>query len=215
MSGDRTLALIEGAGPVAAPLAQPDWRYIEKPDLESFEAGDWQLLNRQRVPFYEARQADRVLALLTAERDDPTYGYRINNYQHCLQSATMAHRAGLDEEVTVVALLHDVGFTTCPTTHGPFAAALLGAYIAERNHWMLERHQVFQLAHLHGYPGIDPEARDRWRGHAHFEWTATFVERFDQNAIDPDYPTAPLDFFVPMVRRIFARSPRPVAIEPG
>jgi hypothetical protein len=94
--------------------------------------------------------------------------------------------------------------------HGAFAAALLGAYISERNRWMLERHQIFQQFHLHDYPGIDRHERERWRGHPHFEWTAEFVEKFDQNAIDPDYDFAPMAFFAPMVRRIFCRPAGPM-----
>jgi predicted HD phosphohydrolase len=35
-------------------------------------------------------------------------GYRITRLEHCLQSATRAHRAGEDEETVVSALLHDI-----------------------------------------------------------------------------------------------------------
>jgi hypothetical protein len=67
--------------------------------------------------------------------------------------------------------------------------------------------------HIQGFPGIDPDARERWRGHPHFEWTAEFVAKYDQNAIQPDYDTAPIEAFEPMVYRFFARAPRPVPID--
>ena len=204
---------IPGAVPMSAPPAEVGWRTVDKLTLDDFRAADWALLDRQREPFYAGRQAERVLGMLVAEQGDPTFGYRINNFQHSLQAATLAWRAGEDEETVVVALLHDIGFIACPGTHGPFAAALLGAYVSERNRWMLERHQIFQLAHLREYPHGDPEARERWRGHPHFAWTADFVARYDQNAIDPGYPTAPLEFFAPLVRRILARPPRPVPLD--
>lgn len=212
MQSDRKRS-IPGAVPMSAPLARPDWRYVEKPTLEEMDADDWALLDRQRKPYYAERQADRVLAMFSLGHDDPSFGYRNNNFQHCLQSATMAYEAGHDEETVAVALLHDIGFIVCPMTHGPFAAALLGAHISERNRWMLQHHQIFQQVHLHDYPGLDPNERDRWRGHPHFDWTAEFVAKFDQNTIDPDYPTAPLDFFVPMVHRLFARPPKRVPVD--
>lgn len=191
------------------PLARADWSYIDKPCLEQFRADDWRLLEAQRAVFYAEHQAEQILSMLSQGRDLPSFGYRINNYRHCLQSATMAERAGHDEETVVVALLHDIGFITCPESHGPFAAMLLGSYISERNLWMLMHHQLFQQMHLHDCPGVDRNARERWRGHPHFAWAAEFVERFDQAAIDPAYDTAPLDHFAPAVRRLFARRPRP------
>lgn len=209
----RALKPTPGAALTTAPLAHPEWRYVEKKTLEEMNGADWAILERQRGPYYASLQVDRVLAMLSLGADDPSYGYRVNNFQHCLQSATMAHEAGHGEETVVVALLHDIGFIACPMTHGAFAAALLRAYISERNHWMLQHHQIFQRFHLHHHPGIDPNERERWRGHPHFDWTAEFVAKFDQNTIDPDYPTAPLEFFVPMVRRLFARPPRNTQID--
>jgi predicted HD phosphohydrolase len=198
-----------------SPLAQPDWHYIEKPALEDFRAEDWTVLNRQRAPFYRERQASHVLALLRVSEHDPTFGYRVNNYRHCLQSATLAMQAGLDEETVVVCLLHDIGFVACPASHGDFAAALLGNYISPRNHWMLRQHQLFQQVHLHEYPGAKPDAREQYRGTPHFEWAAEFVAKFDQNAIDDEFPVPPLEFFVPMVERLFARPSQPVPTDEG
>ncbi len=146
--------------------------------------------------------------MLADSEHDATFGYRVNNYRHCLQSATLALRDGLDEEDIVVCLLHDIGFIACPDSHGEFAAALLGCYVSERNHWMLERHAFFQDAHSPHHPVANPRERERWRGHPHFEWAATFVDRYDQAAIDPHYDCAPLSEFEPMVMRLFAQTPR-------
>ncbi len=200
--------------PVSSVLAHLDWKYVEKPELEEFTAEDWAVLDRQRGPYYAEEQARQALRLLTESRDDKSFGYQINNYDHCLQSATMVMRAGRDEEDIVVALFHDVGFITCPDMHGEFAAALMGAYISERNYWMLRRHAIFQQIHCGTHPNIEPNARDQWTGHPHYSWTAEFVAKFDQNAIQPDYDNAPLDAFVPMVHRLFAKPPRrPVPLD--
>lgn len=196
------------------PLLKPGWRYVSNFAMERMTAADWRMLDDQRVVYRAELQAKQVLRLLRVQRDDPSFGYPINNYRHCLQSATLAARDGLDEEAVVVALLHDVGFDACPQLHGAFAAALLGAYVSERNVWMLQHHQAFQDHHIaeHYDASIDRNARDRWRGHPHFEWTAAFVARYDQAAMDPDYENMPLEHFEPMVRRVFARTPRPVEL---
>lgn len=189
------------------PLASPDWHYIEKLSLEDFTAADWALMNAQRKIYMAEQQADQVLRLLASSQHAPTFGYMVNNYRHSLQSATMVLRDGLDEEDVVVALLHDIGFITCPLNHGDFSATLMASYVSERNLWMLRHHGTFQNIHTPHFPGVDPNERERWRGHPHFDWTAEFVARYDQAACDPDYPCEPLETFVPMVRRIFARPP--------
>ena len=196
-----------------SPLYRDEWEYIEKPALEDFRSDDWQRLNSQRAVYVAEEQARQALRLLIISADDTTFGYQINNYRHCLQSASMIMEAGFDEETIVVALFHDVGFTVCPDAHGAFAAELLGACISEANYWMLRHHAAFQLYHCHQYPGIDRDARDRWRDHPHFQWTAEFVEKYDQNAIRPDYREISLDTFEPMVQRLFAKSPHPVGQE--
>ena len=205
-----------------SPLAEPGWKHVEPVPMDAFRRADWELLNSQRAPYLAERQADQVLDMLEASKDAPTFGYQVNNYLHCLQTATMVMEAGHDEEDIVVALLHDIGFVVCPDWHGEFAAALLGGYISERNRWMLQRHTIFQQLHIHEYPGHcdTPEdtvafqnERDRWRGHPHFEWAAEFLERFDQVAISGSRPTAPIEVFRPMVQRIFARPPVPPEVE--
>ena len=198
-------------GSQRCPLAHAEWHYINATEMEAMQTQDWQLLEQQRAIFRAEHQAGQVLAMFRAMREAPTFGYQINNYRHCLQSATLALRDGRDEETVVVSLLHDIGFVICPEMHAEFAAALLGAYISEANHWMLLHHPIFQNIHVHGHPdpAFDRHARERWRGHPHFEWTAEWVARYDQNALDPNYDCAPLEFFEPMVYRVFERAPQP------
>lgn len=190
-----------------SPLPHSDWRYVEKIALEDFLVADWHLLEQQRSRYLAQYQATQALRMLTASQDDPSFGYMVNNYRHCLQSATMVLRDGRDEEDVVVALLHDVGFITCPLMHGDFAAELMGAYISDRNYWMLQHHATFQNLHSPHLPGVKQHERDLWKGHPYYDWTAEFVASYDQAAADPDYPCEPIATFVPMVQRIFARKP--------
>lgn len=193
-------------------LMRPGWQYIEHCNLDDYRPEDWAVMNRQRAEYLAEERAKQALELLAASRNAPTFGYLINNYEHCLQTATMLHRDGHDEETVVTGLFHDIGFIVCPENHERFAADLLRPFVSEKNAWMLERHGVFQRIHLHGfYESEDADfihARERWRGHPHFDWTAEFVERYDIVAIDPGIESLPLEFFEPMVRRVFSGSPQ-------
>ena len=198
-----------------SPLMEAGWHYIDTVELDDVTAEDWALLNRQRGTFYAREQVRQVLRLLQCSEGDASFGYQINNYRHCLQAATLAYRAGEDEETVVAALLHDAGAVLCPDSHAEFAACLLASYVSERTHWMLRHHTIFQHVHLAGVhdPAFDPDERERWRGHRYFECTAAFVDRYDQRAICPNYDTAPLEFFVPMVQRVFARPPHHLVVD--
>ncbi len=149
----------------------------------------------------------QIIRMLECQKQDPGYIYTINNYFHCLQTATRMLRANLSDEDIVVGLLHDVGFVTCNETHGEFAAVLLRPYISDRHYWMLTRHAVFQQFHVHELEGCDRHERDKWRGHAYFEWTAEFVDKFDQGTINYDEEILPIEAFEPIVRRVFSTPP--------
>ena len=198
------------ANPAPSPLLHPDWRHMPPVEMEAFRAADWQRLEAQRGQFLAEQQAAHVLRLLDIGRHDPSFGYQVNNYRHCIQAATRALMDGRPEDYVVVALLHDIGFTACPANHGAFAAAMLGPWIAPELRWMLDHHQIFADVHVHEFPDpdLDPDARERWHGHPAFALTAEFVERYDQGTILPGLPEAPIETFRPMVHRLFARPPR-------
>jgi predicted HD phosphohydrolase len=46
--------------------------------------------------------------------------------------------------------------------------------------------------------------REQFRGHPHFEATAEFCAKYDQTAFDPNYDSAPLSFFEPMVMQLLS-----------
>lgn len=164
---------------------------------------DYQLLDRLYKKL-EHELADNVLELLNRLRGDKM-GYKIDRYDHSLQTATRALRDGADEETIVVALLHDIGDTFAPWNHSDLAAAVLQPYVSADNHWLVQHHGVFQGYYFFHHTGGDRLARERYRGHPMFEPTAAFCERWDQNSFDPGYDTLPLAAFEPMVRRLFAR----------
>jgi predicted HD phosphohydrolase len=132
-------------------------------------------------------------------------GFAVDRLEHSLQTATRAHRAGEDEEYVVCALLHDIGDTLGPSNHADIAAAVVKAYVSERNHWIVEKHGMFQGYYFFHFLGLDRNMRDQYRGHPHFEATARFCHLYDQNSFDPDFRSMPVEAFVPMIARVFER----------
>lgn len=148
--------------------------------------------------------ADRVLDHLKMLAGDYG-GFPVDRLEHSLQSASLAHRDGMDEEYVVCALMHDIGDMLCSASHADLGATIMKPYVSEANHWMLAHHGIFQGYYFFHYIGLDRNMREQFRGSPHFERTAMFCARHDQNAFDPNYDTMPLEAFVPMVRRVMAR----------
>jgi predicted HD phosphohydrolase len=147
---------------------------------------------------------DRVLTHLKL-LDGDFGGFAIDRLEHSLQTATRAHRDGRAEDYVVMALLHDIGDTLGSYNHPEIAAAILRPFVSEELHWIADKHGAFQGYYFFHYLGMDREVREGFRGHPHFEACAEFCAQYDQVAFDPAYDSAPLDFFEPMVRRVFAR----------
>ena len=194
-----------GAARRLSPLGDPQWVRASAGAMEVFRRDEWIALDRQRDALLAREKPRVVLDLFAALGAEPSFGYEINMQRHGLQAATFALRDGRDEETVVVALLHDIGFTLARDTHGAFAAMVLGPHISEANRWMLVHHPVFLDHHAPTHPATERDARERWRGHAHFEWTATFVERYDQAAVSGSDEIVPLEAFRPMVHRVLGR----------
>ena len=174
--------------------------------MDQGTAEDYALVMRLAEAHKQEHLADNMFGMLHL-MEGPTLGYHIDRYQHSLQTATLAMRDGAEEEMIVAALLHDIGDVLAPDNHSALAAAVLRPYVSEATHWIVLHHGIFQGYYFFHHIGQDRDARERYRGHPHFEACADFCERWDQTSFDPDYDTAPLSVFVPMVRRLFDREP--------
>lgn len=189
-------------------LSHPDWSPIASPDLGQVTTAEWIHMNVQRAAWRKTEVATQALEMLAATKDAPGFGYQVNNYEHCLQSATLALKDGQDEETIVVTLFHDLGFVVCNETHGEFAAELLRPYVDEKHLWTLQRHMYFQAVHCTSCPGVDGDVREKWRGHKWFDWAADWVRKYDLASVDAQMDTAPISVFEPMVHRVFGRTPK-------
>jgi len=164
---------------------------------------DWSIIGSHFME-YATALPDRVLAHLKL-LDGDYGGFPVDRLQHSLQTATRAHRGGESEPFVVMALLHDIGDTLGSYNHPEIAAAILKPFVDEKLHWIAQQHGIFQGYYFFHHLGMNRDMREAFRGHEHFEDTARFCELYDQSAFDPAYESAPLDFFEPMVRRVFAR----------
>lgn len=161
---------------------------------------DWQIIAPQHAQLC-AGLADRVLGHLRL-LDGDYGGFAVDRLTHSLQTATLALRDGREEEYVVAALLHDIGDTLAPNNHPEVGAAILKPYVSPRMHWIVEHHGVFQGYYFWEHIGLDPNAREKFRGHDWFDDCAEFCERYDQAAFDPAGETLPLEEFEGMVRNV-------------
>ena len=145
--------------------------------------------------------SDRLLELLKSMKGDKL-GYQVDRYTHSLQSATRAESDGADEETVVCALLHDLGDVIAPDNHSEVIASILRPNISEKNHWVLKHHGLFQGYYYFHHIGGDRNARERYKDHPFYQDCVDFCEKWDQTSFDPDYPTQPLEYFEPMVRKV-------------
>lgn len=147
--------------------------------------------------------AEHVLALLR-NLEGMVLGFAVDQLTHCLQTATLAERAGADEELVVGALVHDVGKYVSVMNHPAIAAEMLRPFVRDEVYHAIRVHQDFQGRHYYGHFGGDADARERYRGEPWFDLAARFADEWDQVAFDPDYDTLPLAHFEPAVRTVFA-----------
>jgi predicted HD phosphohydrolase len=172
-------------------------------DMASCTQEDWNKINQAMLPFIK-ELPERVLAHLKMLGGD-CGGFAVDRLEHSLQTATRAMRDGRDEEYVVCALLHDVGDLLGPRNHADIAAAILKPFVSQQNYWMVEQHAVFQGYYFFQYLGLDRNMREQFRHHQWFDYVAEFCSKYDGPAFDPDYKTAPLSEFEPLVYRVFSR----------
>ena len=152
---------------------------------------------------------DRVLVHLRQLGGDYG-GFAVDRLEHSLQTATRAYRADRDDEYVFCALIHDIGDLLDPLNHADVAAAVVKPFVSEQNHWMVEKHAIFQGYYFFHHLGLDRDLREQFRGHEWFDYTAEFCQEYDQAAFDPGYDTLPLEHFEPLVRQVMTSPKRSI-----
>jgi predicted HD phosphohydrolase len=146
----------------------------------------------------EGRRAEQVLALLRS-LDAVCDGGDISELAHARQVASRAERAGADEDVVLAALLHDVGKVFGDAGHAAVSAEVLAPHVRPDVVEVVRHHGAFTARHWNeiGEGEVDP--RDAFRGEPWFDLARRFVDEWDMQSFDPDYPSYPLEHFAPLV----------------
>ena len=166
---------------------------------------DYLFLDKHEKDFAD-KTAERILKFMS-NLTETLEGYQISRLEHSLQSATRAYKNKESEEMIVATLLHDIGDELAPMNHSEYAASILKPYVSEKTHWIIEKHGEFQMYYYAHYLGGDRNKRDEYKSHKYYQDTINFCEQYDQNSFDPNYESLPLEFFRPMVKKIFSRKP--------
>ncbi|PQZ93186.1 MULTISPECIES: HD domain-containing protein [Pseudomonas] len=170
-----------------------DWRVI----------ADEQKLHALKLP-------DRILDHLRLLAGDYG-GFAVDRLTHSLQTATLAHLDGQDEEYVVCALVHDIGDTLASFNHADMAAVILQPFVSTENHWMVANHGLFQGYYFFQHLGLDRNARDRFSNLPDlYQRTVEFCEKYDAAAFNPATETLPLEFFEPLLRRVMTTPKRSI-----
>jgi len=174
--------------------------------MKDGSAEDWKIIGAEAKNSFNELPERIIKHLMLLEGDDG--GYAVDRLTHSLQTATLAHKDGKDEEYVICALLHDIGDTLGPSNHADVAATILEPFISEENHWMVKHHAIFQGYYFFEYLGLDRNLRDQYLEHPYYEKTLEFIEKYDAPAFDPEMETYPLSFFEPMLRSVLAKPKR-------
>ena len=173
--------------------------------METSTQEDWDII-KQFADQRRERVYDSLMSMLK-QMENADDGGPVNGLEHSLQSATRAYEDGADEETVFIALFHDVGQIVSQDNHSEVAAAILRPYISKKNHWIVQHHGEFQGYYFWHMTGKDRYAREKYRDNPYYQDCIDWCYKYDQNAFAQDYPTKPLEFFEPIVKRVMARKP--------
>jgi predicted HD phosphohydrolase len=171
--------------------------------MDRSTAEQWAVIGKETFE-NQGRVAERTLDMLRSLAPI-TDGFAVDQLTHSLQTATLAERAGADDEMVFASLLHDIGKAVSVPNHPEIAASIIRPYVRDDVYEVIRAHQDFQGRHYYHHFGGDPNARDKYEGAPWFALAAQFADEWDQIAFDPHYDTLPLEHFEPLVREKMAR----------
>lgn len=145
----------------------------------------------------------QLYSKLLIQLKDCEEGFPINRYEHSLQTATLAHRDGRDNEYVICALLHDVGEVFDPYSHDNIIAELLKNYITDKNYFILKHHTTFQGFYYWDKIGLNKNAREQYSDSIYYQDCIDFVAKYDNIAFDQNYNNMNINSFEQMMYEFF------------
>jgi HD domain-containing protein len=113
-----------------------------------------------------------LIDIFTLRMDEPKFGLPFAAGHHGAQCASLAMKAGVDEETVLACLLHDIAMALMRPDHGWWGAQLVAPYVSERISWAIRYHQALRY-----FP--DPENG--------YEYPEMYVQMFGPDYKPPQY----------------------------
>lgn len=189
-----------GMTDTAAPASTTDPGTFTRMDESTAE--QWAVIGEETMK-NQPRVAEEMLTLLR-QLEGITDGFATNQLVHVCQTATMAEKAGADEEMIFASLMHDVGKVISVFNHPAIAAEMIKPYVRDDVYHVIKNHQDFQGRHYYQHFGKSQDLRDQFKDEPWFALCEQFADDWDQQAFDPDAETYPLEHFEPLVRKLTA-----------
>jgi predicted HD phosphohydrolase len=168
--------------------------------MDESTAEQWAVIGTETLK-NQPRVAEAFLTMLR-QLEGITDGFATNQLVHVCQTATMAEKAGADDEMIFASLTHDVGKVVSVFNHPAIAAEMIRPFVRDDVYNVIKYHQDFQGRHYYAYFDKSPNLRENYRDEPWFALAEEFADDWDQQAFDPDAETYPLEHFEPLVRRI-------------
>ena len=162
---------------------------------------DWEHISEEHAP-HIMDMPSRVIEMLK-QLEALSLGFGTNQLHHALQTATMAKRAGADDEMILISLIHDMGKVVNVPNHGQICAEIIKPYVSEDAYHIIRTHQDFQGEHYYHYMGKPRDLRKNYENESWYEKAKQFTDEWDQAAFDPEYDTDTLESFIPLIEKFF------------
>jgi predicted HD phosphohydrolase len=172
--------------------------------MDQGKVEEWMIIGQQVMKRQAGMPA--IITKMLQQLEEQVDGFAVDQLQHALQTATRAVRDGASEELIVAALCHDIGKVISVENHPAIAAEILRPYVSDETYEIVRTHQDFQGRHYYALMGRDPNERRKYEGLPWYRLACKFTDEWDQTSFDPEYETLSLEYFVPMIDRIFSRS---------
>ena len=163
---------------------------------------DWQHISEEHMP-HIFDMPNRIISMLK-QTESLTLGFGTNQLHHALQTATMARRAGAEDEMVLISLIHDIGKVINVPNHGQIAAEIIKPYVSEDAYHIIRTHQDFQGEHYYQYMGKPQDLRMQYKNESWYKKAIEFTDHWDQAAFDPNYKIDSLESFEPLINKFFA-----------
>lgn len=163
---------------------------------------DWEHIRDEHMP-HVLDMPNRIISMLK-QLDGVTLGFNTDQLHHALQTATMARRAGADDEMIVISLIHDMGKVINVPNHGQICAEIIKPYVSEDAYHIIRTHQDFQGEHYYHYMGKPRDLRNQYKDESWYAKAEEFTDQWDQAAFDDQYDVDSLESFIPLINKVFA-----------